>query len=213
MPITLGTVGNATCLLALVFAVVALVVSVYGKNKETKGGKHSDPFAFRSVADTKMRYGTSTSPGQNIGANADVEVTNFEDVADNMKDFEAAWTGAWRGDKSPSAPSDFDKVFQWQADEEECGVKSMVAPDKELATKAANPERLTTISSSRSLARFVGLNPTAALRPKTRRSISNEPIVFLDTDHRQVYINENGDGCFSKGDDLSACHFDKCKSN
>ena len=174
--------------------------------------------AFRSsMDDNKRKYRSSRGVYEdNVRSASPDAVAASATGADEGGStvFEAGMVNGWR--KKPVVESfDPDSPFTWQAGEGDCSVASLKAPSKDGAKKAANmsPDRNAVVSSDRARARIIGANPLAALRPRpVTRVDPSTPVVFNDSGMRQMFINEQGGGCFDKGDNLEGCHFNRCKN-
>lgn len=194
-------------LVGLVTAVLAcaLMHCMYRERESSSRARRDDPFAFRStIEENKKKYKSSRD------VHEDNWQESFATGEEESEPFDAGMVNQWRKDKVAPALGD-DSPFTWQADESECSVSSLKAPSKEHARAGANtsPERTAHYSSDRARARIIGQSPNAALRPQSVLKIhADTPIVFGDSGMRQMYINEHNH-CFDKGENASACCFDR----
>lgn len=206
------------CVGLVVVAILLFCVYMYTEQSRHGGSPSLYTTAFRSSTDeNKRKYRSSRGVYEdNLSTPAQDAVTKppRRQGAEEFAPFDAGMVNTWRK-KPVAAEVDPDSPFTWQAKEDDCSVASLAAPSKEGAMRGANlsPDRNAVVSSDRARARIIGANPLAALRPRSVTRVDpSSPIVFNDSGMRQEFINEQGGGCFDKGDNLEGCSFDRCKN-
>jgi hypothetical protein len=166
---------------AVVVAGLLLVLLVEEmRRKPTPSRRRSaDAFAFRasSEEENKMKYRATKPPLQTDG---------FDDLQGEKEATNAGvHAGSWNAQGVVEPPPG--SMFSWEACDDD-STACLKAPDKESAFKAATTQSFRSAHMSSNGTKGLGINPVAALRARSKVSVSTGAIPFHSSSLREELL-------------------------